>query len=328
MRKRRFRPLSLPRAACQPSIAVVIPAYRVALLIADVIARIPPEVAHIIVVDDASPDHLQAVLQQLPDPRLFVLSHHANRGVGGAMKTGFAKALDLEADIIVKIDGDGQMDPRLIPQFVAPILAGHADMSKGNRFVHFAYIRKMPLIRRVGNVALSFLTKVASGYWRVFDPCNGYLAIRASLVRSLDVHRLSDRYFFEISLLCEMYFARAVVEDIPMLPVYGDETSSLRPWRMIVNFAPKLMGRMLYRIGMSYFLRDFNVVSLLLATGMPAFGFGVAWSVYHWGHSMHVQQFTSTGTVMIGVLAIVLGFQLLLQALALDVANEPGRARR
>ncbi len=307
---------------------MVIPAYRVATLIAGVIARIPPAVTHIIVVDDASPDNVQEVLRRILDPRLIVLSHPANRGVGGAMKTGFAKALELEADIIVKVDGDGQMDPQLIPQFVTPIVAEHADMTKGNRFVHFAFVRKMPLVRRLGNLALSFLTKVASGYWRMFDPCNGYLALRASLVRNLDFQRLSDRYFFEISLLCEVYFARAVLEDIPLLPVYGDETSSLRPWRMIADFAPRLMGRALYRIGMSYFLRDFNVVSLLLATGMPAFSFGVVWSVYHWIHSAHVQQFTSTGTVMIGVLAIVLGFQLLLQALALDVAHEPGRPRQ
>jgi dolichol-phosphate mannosyltransferase len=317
----------MPMPPFQPSIAVVIPAYRVATLIAGIIARIPPEVSHIIVVDDASPDNLREVLHYITDSRLHVLSHPTNRGVGGAMKTGFAKALELEADIIVKIDGDGQMDPGLIAQFVSPIVTGRADMTKGNRFVHFSFVRRMPRIRRLGNVALSFLTKVASGYWHIFDPCNGYLALHARVVRALEMPRLSDRYFFEISLLCEMYFARAVVEDIPMLPVYGDETSALRPWRMIGDFAPKLIGRMLYRIGMSYFLRDFNVVSLLLVTGAPTFSFGVAWSVYHWVHSAHLQQFASTGTVMIGVLAIVLGFQLLLQALALDVANEPGRTK-
>ncbi len=182
--------------AHQPSIAVVIPAYRVASLITDVIARVPSAVGHIIVVDDASPDNLQEVLQKIPDPRLIVLCHKANRGVGGAMKTGFTQALELDADIIVKIDGDGQMDPQLIPQFVAPIMADHADMTKGNRFAHLSCMRQMPLIRRVGNVALSFLAKMASGYWQVFDPCNGYLAIRASLLHHMALHRLEERYFF------------------------------------------------------------------------------------------------------------------------------------
>src|SRR5712691_4693707 len=192
----------------QPSIVVVIPAYRVASLITEVITRVPPEVGHIIVVDDASPDNLQEVLQKVPDQRLIVLCHKANRGVGGAMKTGFQKALELEADIIVKIDGDGQMDPQLIPQFIRPIIAGQADLTKGNRFAHLFFVRHMPLIRRLGNLALSFLVKMASGYWHVFDPCNGYLAIRASLLHSLAFDRLGERYFFETSLLCEAYFAR------------------------------------------------------------------------------------------------------------------------
>ena len=316
--------LSEPRI----SIAVVIPAYRVAPFIMDVITQIPTEVDHIIVVDDASPDNLQEVLRQITDPRLIVLRHPVNRGVGGAMKTGLSKALDLQADIVVKIDGDGQMDPQLISQFVAPIIAGHSDMTKGNRFALVALVRQMPLIRRLGNVALSFLTKLASGYWHVFDPCNGYLALRSSLLRELDFHRLEERYFFEISLLCEAYFVRAVLEDIPMAPVYNHESSSLRPWRMIADFTPRLLGRVGYRLGMSYLLRDFNAVSLLLVTGLPTLSFGVAWSLYHWIHAARFQILTSTGTVMIGVLAIVLGFQLLLQALVLDVSNEPGRSRR
>jgi glycosyltransferase involved in cell wall biosynthesis len=312
----------------QPSIAVVIPAYRVASLITDVIARVPPEVNHIIIVDDASPDNLQEVLQQIPDQRLIVLCHKTNRGVGGAMKTGFTKALELAADIIIKIDGDGQMDPQLIPDFVVPILADHADITKGNRFAHLSCLRQIPLIRRLGNLALSFLAKMASGYWHVFDPCNGYIAIRASLLHGMALHRLGERYFFEISLLCEAYFAQAVLEDIPMVPVYGHETSSLNALEMLKDFAPRLIWRSMYRVFMSYFMRDFNVASLFLVAGIPALGFGVVWSVYHWIQSFRLQIPASTGTVMIGVLAIVLGFQLILQAVVLDVENEPGRNRR
>ncbi len=311
-----------------PSLAVVIPAYRVAPLIAGVIARIPPEVRHIVVVDDASPDDLQAILQTVTDPRVFVVQHPQNRGVGGAMKTGFAKALELGADILIKIDGDGQMDPALIPQFIQPLLNGEADFTKGNRFADLAVIRRMPLVRRLGNLALSFLVKMASGYWGVFDPCNGYLALRAELARRLDFQRIDERYFFEISLLCEVYFAQATLCDIPMAPVYGEETSSLSPLASVKDFAPRLLGRTGYRLFMSYFMRDFNVISVFLAVGAPALLFGVIWSLYYWWQSLHTHTLTSTGTVMIGVLAIVLGFQLCLQAIALDVENEPGRRRR
>jgi len=312
----------------QTSVAVVIPAYRVAAQVAGVIARVPATVRHIIVVDDASPDELQAVLAAVRDPRLVTLRHAANRGVGGAMKTGFSKALELGADIVVKVDGDGQMDPALVPQFLAPILAGEADITKGNRFDDLAFVRDMPAVRRMGNLALSFLVKLASGYWHVFDPCNGYVAIRASVLRRLNLEHLEERYFFEISQLCEAYFARAVLRDVPMKPVYAGEPSSLHPIGSIGSFAPRLVRRFLHRVLMSYFVRDFNVVSVFLVAGLPSLLFGVVWSLYHWIHNARLGVLTSTGTVIIGMLAIVLGFQLLLQAVVLDVGNEPGRAGR
>lgn len=310
-----------------PSIAVVIPSYRVASHVRRVIAAIPDTVRHIIVVDDASPDNLQEVLAGVSDPRLVVLRHDVNGGVGAAMKTGFRQALALDADIIVKVDGDGQMDPALIPLFVEPIISGEADFTKGNRFDDLAVIRQMPLVRRVGNLALSFLVKLASGYWHAFDPTNGYVAVRSRVLRRLNVDRLADRYFFEISLLCEAYFAKAVLQDIPMQPVYAGEPSSLNPLGTIPHFAPRLIQRSIRRFLMAYFMRDFNVVSVFLVAGVPALTFGSAWSVYHWIQSYRLQTVASTGTVMIGILAIVLGFQMTLQAIVLDVGNEPKRNR-
>jgi glycosyltransferase involved in cell wall biosynthesis len=236
-----------------PVIAAVIPAYRVSSHIAHVIADMPREVQHVIVVDDASPDALQAALAAVTDARLVVIRHDVNRGVGGAMKTGIAKALELEADVVVKIDGDGQMDPSLIPRFVAPIVSGDADFTKGNRFDDLAFIRRMPLMRRLGNLALSFLVKLASGYWHAFDPCNGYVAIHSRVLRRLNVDRLSDGYFFEISLLCEAYFAKAVLRDIPMKPVYADETSSLSIVGALSDFTPRLVARAAHRIVKVYF---------------------------------------------------------------------------
>jgi glycosyltransferase involved in cell wall biosynthesis len=243
------------------------------------------------------------------------------------MKTGFRKALELDADVIVKVDGDGQMDPGLIPRFVGPIATGEADFTKGNRFDDLSVIRRMPLVRRVGNLALSFLVKLASGYWRLFDPCNGYVAIRAAVLRRMNLDRLADRYFLEISLLCEAYFAKAVLLDIPMEPVYAGETSSLSPMGSAFSFAPRLVQRSAYRMFMSYFMRDFNVVSVFVSSGVPLMTFGILWSFYQWVQSYLTNVPTTTGTVMIGMLPIVLGFQLLLQAVVLDVGNEPKRSR-
>ena len=309
------------------SIAVVIPAYRVAASVGAVIGKVPPDVRHIVVVDDASPDGLSGVLAGINDPRLSVIRHDTNQGVGAAMKSGFAQALALGAGIVVKIDADGQMDPALLPEFVDPIERGESDITKGNRFDDLRVISRMPLARRLGNLVLSFLVKLASGYWRTFDPCNGYIALRGDLLRRLDMSRLDDRYFFEISLLCEAYTLCARVTDVPMAPEYGNETSSLNPIGVIPNFSLRLVQRSVRRIFISYFMRDFNVVSLFLLTGIPAIVFGVAWSVSHWIQSARTQVFASTGTVMIGVLSIVLGFQLVLQAIVLDVENEPGRRR-
>jgi glycosyltransferase involved in cell wall biosynthesis len=316
-----------PTNGPQASIAVVIPAYRVADRIAEVIGRIPPGIRHIIVVDDASPDLLPDALAKVSDPRLLVLRHEVNRGVGGAMKTGFTKALDLGADIIVKIDGDGQMDPALIPRFVEPILSGEADFTKGNRFEDLSQIRRMPVLRRVGNLMLSFLVKLASGYWHSFDPTNGYVAFGSRVLRRMNFGRLADRYFFEISLLCEAYFARAVLEDVGIQPVYAGETSSLNPIGSATEFAPRLLCRAMYRLLNRYFMRDFNVVSVFMIVGVPAVAFGGIWSAFHWLKSSRTQIPATTGTVMIGTLAIVLGFQLLLQAVVLDVGNAPRKHR-
>ena len=311
-----------------PVVAAVLPAYRTAPSIRAVIERIPSSVAHVIVVDDASPDGAGAAASAVGDPRVIVLSHESNRGVGGAMKTGFDRALELGADIVVKLDSDGQMDPALIPSLVAPLAAGEADLAKGNRFADLAVISAMPPLRRAGNLALSFLVKAASGYWSLFDPCNGFLAVTSDLLKDIRRDRLADRYFFEISLLCESYRAEGVVLDVAMHPRYGDEISSLSPTRSLFEFSGRLLGRLLSRIGSTYFLRDFNVVSVFISAGVPLMAFGVLWSAYHWYRSWATNVVASTGTVMIGTLAIILAFQLLLQAVVLDVQNEPGRSSR
>lgn len=306
-----------------PSFAIVIPAYRANNTIQDVIEKIPNWIDHIIVVDDCSPDNTYDVVQSIANPKIKLLKHYMNRGVGGAMKTGYQKALDLQADIIIKMDSDGQMDPQFLDRLISPIIKRKADYSKGNRFLRGRELQRMPAIRRIGNLGLSFLTKLASGYWNVFDPTNGYTAITKSALSMFDFDHLAERYFFESSMLLELCLHRIVVKDVSIPAIYEDEKSSLSPGKSLLEFPPKLFRGFVRRIFIQYFLVDFSAVSLLLIFGIFTFLFGVIWGIIHWVRSSHLNVVASTGTVMLAVLPIILGVQFLLQALILDTQNTP-----
>lgn len=306
-----------------PVIAVVIPAYRASAAIKQVLAEIPAWVAHIIVVDDASPDDTAEVVRWLTDPRLHLVRHEVNQGVGGAVLSGYEQACALGAEIIVKMDSDGQMNPAWLPALIEPLQRGEADYVKGNRFLHMRELTQMPLLRRIGNLGLSFLTKAASGQWHIFDPTNGYTAMPAALVPLLNRDRIHRRYFFESSMLLELGWHRAVVRDVYIPARYGAEQSSLSEWDALVTFPGLLLRGLLRRIIVQYFLRDFTTVSLFLLIGNLALWFGLGWGGYHWYLSSQQGVVASTGTVMIAVLPIILGFQLLLQALAIDIQDVP-----
>jgi glycosyltransferase involved in cell wall biosynthesis len=310
----------------QPAIriAVVIPSYRVTRHILPLLARIGPEAWRIFVVDDACPDrsgdHVEAGCN---DPRVVVLRNPVNLGVGGAVLAGYAAAAAAGADAIVKIDGDGQMDPALIPMFVAPIVAGEADYTKGNRFFDLARIRRMPPARIFGNAVLSFMTKLSSGYWDLFDPTNGYTAIDARVAALLPADRISRRYFFETDMLFRLNTFRAVVQDVPMDAHYGDEVSGLRISRILGEFLFKHARNFCKRIFYNYYLRDFSAASLELAAGLGLSAFGAGFGAYHWWLSASEGTTTPTGTVMLAVLPVLVGLQLLLAFLSQDVANTP-----
>jgi glycosyltransferase involved in cell wall biosynthesis len=304
-------------------VAVIIPAYQEEERIEDVIRGLPSWVDHIVVVDDASPDGTPERARSFGDQRLLVLSHDHNQGVGGATLTGFTKAVELGADVLVKMDGDGQMNPAGLPALIEPILRGEADYVKGNRFLHSRELMRMPWIRRLGNIGLSFMAKLASGYWNIFDPNNGYVALHAAVLPLLDQTRIHKRFFFENSMLLELGLNRAVVRDVYMPARYNDGTSHLSESRTLVEFPPLLLRGLVRRIVVQYFVRDFNAVSLFLVAGAVATCFGTAWGSYHWYAAARAGVTASTGTVMIAVLPIILGLQLLLQALVMDVQSVP-----
>lgn len=308
------------------SIAVVIPSYRVTRHILGVIAAIGPEVTHIYVVDDCCPDNSGAfVRENCSDPRVVVLEHETNQGVGGAVMTGYQAAITAGAAVIVKVDGDGQMDPRLIPNFIVPILAGEADYSKGNRFYDLEQLRTMPPLRLFGNAVLSLMSKVSSGYWDIFDPTNGFTAIHADAARHLPFEKISRRYFFETDMLFRLNTLHAVVVDVPMDALYGDEVSHLKISRIVTEFVAKHFRNFFKRVFYNYYLRNMSLASIELPLGGAMLAFGTVYGANAWLHSARMGITTPAGTVMAAALPVLMGVQLILAFLAYDIASVPRR---
>lgn len=318
-------PSSGPAAVpARPVVAVAIPCWRVGDAVFRVIERIGPEVDRIYVVDDACPEHTgDRVEAQCRDPRVVVLRNAVNQGVGGAVLHAYRQALADACTLVVKIDGDGQMDPALLPRFVRPLLQGNADYTKGNRFHDLRFLQGMPALRLAGNAALSFMTKASSGYWQIFDPTNGYTAIRCEVLRILPLDRIARDYFFESDMLFRLNTVRAVVKDVPMAAVYGDERSGLNILRVIPRFLGRHGVNFVKRVFYSYVLRDFNVVSVSLLCGLPSLLFGLVWGISAWIESEETGRVATAGTVMLATLPFALGVLLTLMAVTLDVQNQP-----
>ena len=305
-------------------IAVVIPCYRVIQHILKVIEGIGSEVQRIYVVDDKCPDNSGDYVEaNCNDPRVIVLRHETNQGVGGAVMTGYRAAIEAGADVIVKVDGDGQMDPSLIPNFIEPILSGEADYTKGNRFFDLEEIRAMPKIRLFGNAVLSFMTKFSSGYWDLFDPTNGYTAIHADVARHLPFKKISHRYFFETDMLFRLNTLRAVVIDVPMDAHYGDEVSNLKISKILGEFLFKHMRNFIKRIFYNYYLRDMSIASIELPLGIILLLAGTSYGGYSWFQSAQTGTVTPAGTVMVAALPILMGIQLVLAFLGYDISSVP-----
>jgi dolichol-phosphate mannosyltransferase len=308
----------------RPRVAVVVPCYRVRDTILGVIERIPESIETIICVDDACPEGAGDFVEaSCHDPRLVVIRNPKNLGVGGAMIAGYQAALARNMDIIVKMDGDGQMDTAILSDFVDPLINGLADYTKGNRFFWPKSTQGMPALRLIGNACLSFLTKASSGYWRTMDPTNGYTAIHSIALRALPLDRLANRYFFESDMLFRLYNARAVVLDIPMDSRYSGEKSSLAISRVLLPFLLLNLRNMGKRFIYNYFVRDFNMASVMAIVGLPLLVFGVIFGATEWIESDRFGTPASAGTVMVAALPIIVGLQLLLSAMSFDLNNQP-----
>jgi glycosyltransferase involved in cell wall biosynthesis len=311
-------------------ISVVIPAYKVSKHLRDLIPRIGSEVQNIIVVDDFCPEGSGKIAEELArkDARISVIFHDRNTGVGGAVKSGYVKALSLESDVIVKLDGDGQMNPEDIMKLVDPIVNDSANYTKGNRFYDVEAILQMPKIRIIGNLVLSFISKLSTGYWMMFDPNNGFTAINARTLRSIPLNKIDNRYFFESDMLFRLNLLRAEVVDIPLPAIYGNEVSSLSVTKAFFEFLYKHNRNFWKRITYSYFLREFTLASIEFILGVALLLFGAIFGLANYFNSQIQNTATPTGTLILIALSVLSGLQFLLGFFSYDIQMSPSSRSR
>lgn len=309
-------------------VAVAIPCYKVSKSLPGVVSAIPSGVRKIYCVDDACPENSTDTVAGLAeaDERICIIRRAENGGVGAAVMSGYRQAMIDGMDVVVKIDGDGQMDPALIDLFVTEIEQGRADYTKGNRFHSLDMARSMPLVRKIGNMGLSFFSKLSTGYWQVFDPTNGYTAIHCNVLRAINLDKVEERYFFESDLLFHLGLVRARVVEVPMQAVYGDEVSSLSNMDALRQFPFKHARNFFKRIANDYFLRNFSLASIELVLGTAMVLFGLFFGLDAWAESSRSGQPATAGTVMLSALPLLVGVQLKLNFFAFDMAKEPREA--
>jgi dolichol-phosphate mannosyltransferase len=305
-------------------ICVILPAHNEAELIGGVIRSLPEWVSAVVVVDDVSSDDTCEVVEALNDPRVTLVRHTENTGVGGAMVTGYKTALELDCDILVKMDADGQMAPSDLPRLVRPLVNGAAEYTKGNRFYVVNANRSMPSTRKFGSVVLTFMTKMSSGYWHVFDSQCGFTAMQAHLLKMVDLDAVAKDYFFENDMLIWLNTVDARVVDVPIKTLYGEEVSDVRIGKVMWSFPPRLVRGWFFRVARKYLLMDFGAIGALGIFGTVLAAFGAIFGGYHWVLSNLTGVVSTTGTVMIAVLPLIVGIQCLLQAFLMEVSDSPG----
>jgi dolichol-phosphate mannosyltransferase len=308
-------------------VAIVIPAYNVADHIKDVILSIPETVNYIIVVDDNCPQSSGRVAEQLERKNVITIYNKQNLGVGGAVIAGYKKAIELGCEVVVKMDGDGQMDPKYLDSLIKPLIVNAADYTKGNRFNDFKSLKIMPKTRLFGNSALSFLVKIASGYWNIMDPTNGYTAIHKRVLEKLSLEKVSKRFFFESDMLINLNIINAVVKDRNIPAKYERKDSSLNIKKTLIQFPPKLLIGLMKRIFLKYYIYDFNMASVYILVGLPMFILSLSFGIGEWIDSALSGKPRTAGTIMLVALPIIISFQMLLQAISIDINSIPQKEK-
>ncbi len=304
------------------TISAVVPAYKEERMIATVIETMPSFVDYIVIVDDCSPDGTSDVVRASQDPRVHLIRHEVNQGVGGAIITGHKMAMSLGSDVNVIMAGDAQMDPQYLPALLDQVTDEGFGFAKANRFFAPESFEGMPKYRVFGNIVLSFMTKLASGYWHLFDPQNGYTAVRTEVLERIPLDHVARRYSFENDLLIHLNILQVPAVDVPIPAVYGDEVSSIKLRTVVPELMNMLLKGFWRRIWYRYVLWSFSPIALLLFMGLLLFGFGLAvaiWVCFQVASSV----VATAATVMLAALPLMIGAQMLISALQLDIQASP-----
>jgi glycosyltransferase involved in cell wall biosynthesis len=302
-------------------IAVIIPAYNEEKLIGKVLETVPNFIDHIVVVDDASSDRTEEVVKahQQEDSRITYLRHPRNEGVGGAIVTGYKWARDNGAAISVIMAGDAQMDPRDLPKLLDPVVSGEADYAKGNRLFTGSAWKVIPKTRYLGNAVLSFLTKIASGYWHIADSQSGYGAVTLDVLKTVDLDSIYKRYGMPNDFLVRLNVYHFRVKDVPVNPIYGiGERSGIKIYEVVFTLSLLLMKLFLWRLKEKYIIRDFHPLVLFYLLGFVLTPIGVLFGSYLLIYRILVGPVATTSALFAAFFAIS-GLQSLFFAMWFDM---------
>ncbi len=302
-------------------IAVVVPAYNEEELISNTIESIPEYVDCIYVIDDGSKDQTARIVSEFPDPRVVLIRHQKNSGVGAAIITGYKQAFVDGMDVVAVMAGDNQMDPEQLPYLLAPIIEGRADYTKGNRLISPEYRKGMSKWRFAGNAVLTFLTKIACGYWQITDPQNGYTAISRDALERINLDDLYPYYGYCNDLLVKLNVYNFRVMDVVMPARYGREKSKIRYSKYISKVSRMLLRNFFWRLKMKYVVLSFHPLVLFYLLGMaltpPGLLLGL-WIVYQKIYHLPVSQ----NFPLLSVFLTIMGIQFLLFAMLFDMQAE------
>jgi glycosyltransferase involved in cell wall biosynthesis len=300
-------------------VAVVVPAYDEERLVADTLRGIPGFVDRIFVVDDSSRDGTVAAAEGVGDPRVHILRHERNAGVGAAIATGYRRALEEEIDVTCVMAADNQMDPAELEELVEPVVRGEVDYAKANRLVSGEAWKVIPRTRYLGNAVLSLLTKVASGYWHVADSQAGYTALSLAALRRLDLDALYPRYGFPNDMLVHLNIQNARVRDVPSRPIYDvGEQSGIKLRSVVPRISWLLFKGFWWRMGQKYVIRDFHPLVFFYSFGVVMLGVGFVLGVLEFALRIAGNAITPASIVLVAVLLIA-GLQMTLFAMWFDM---------
>lgn len=293
-------------------------------MIEKAVESIPDFVDQIIVVDDQSTDATwDTVLKvQKKYKKTIPLQHEKNQGIGGSYITGFRYALENSADLVFTMAGDAQCNTEYMKNMVDALIDNNFDYVKANRFMHLDALAKMPKFRRIGNIVITILTKFSTGYYSIFDSQNGYGVFKRSTLEHLPLDHIGKRYDYENTLLIALAIMNARIKDEPVPAVYGDEKSTIPVFKTTLRALRVVWKGFWKRVYYKYILVNFHPLALFLFSGLFFLFIAIAFSIYLLIARIFWQISPSTGSVMIAVLPFILGFQLTLTAILMDMNNE------